>query len=99
MIDVGVYDGLEAEDFEVAMEALSYCVLHIAKVNVATMEQFIVIFETMTLKEEFKEPFFGAIRGSIGEMREILMRENERDTVHFSEMHWRLSLVSGCRQR
>ena len=39
------------------------------------------------------------MRGSIGEIREILTRENERGQIHFREMNWRLSLVTGCRQR
>ena len=81
------------------MEALSYCVLHIAKVNATTPEEFEAIFEQMTMKAEFLEPFIGAIRGSLGEMRDILSRENERGQIHFKEMNWRLSLVTGCRQR
>ena len=35
VIQVASY-GLEDDDFEVAMEALSYCILHIAKVNATT---------------------------------------------------------------
>ena len=54
------------------MEGLSYCILHIAKVNVQTQEQFEGIFESMQLREDFQQPFLGAIRGSLGEMREIL---------------------------
>ena len=91
--------GLEAEDFEVAMEALSYCILHIAKMNSVEAEAFASVFESMMLKEEFGEPFLSAIRGSVPEMREILQRENERGQVHFRDMSWRMSLVSGCRQR
>ena len=52
VINVSGY-GLEDDDFEVAMEALSYCILHIAKVNAATPEAFQSIFETMLLKEDF----------------------------------------------
>ena len=51
------------------------------------------------MKEEFQEPLFGAIRGSLPEMREILQRENERGQIHFKDLNWRLSLVNGCRQR
>ena len=29
----------------------------------------------------------------------MLMRENERGTVHFKDMEWRLNLVTACRQR
>ena len=35
------------------MEALSYCVLHVAKMNAVTEEQFGAIFETMLIKEDF----------------------------------------------
>ena len=79
------------------MEGLSYCILHIAKVNVQTQEQFEGIFESMQLREDFQQPFLGAIRGSLGEMREILQRENERGQLHFRDLNWRLSLVTGCR--
>ena len=58
--------GLEAEDFELAMEALSYSILHIAKMNAcATPEAFQVTFEKTTIKPDFAEAFFGAIKGSI----------------------------------
>ena len=52
VIQVASYD-LEDDDFEVAMEALSYCILHIANVNATTPETFASIFETMALKEDF----------------------------------------------
>mmetsp|Transcript_19445 Transcript_19445/g.23991 ORF Transcript_19445/g.23991 Transcript_19445/m.23991 type:complete len:82 (+) Transcript_19445:223-468(+) len=81
------------------MEALSYCILHIAKINAVTPEAFQAVFESMQLKQELQEPFLGAIRGSLSEMREILQRENERGQLHFRDMSWRLSLVSGCRMR
>ena len=35
LIDCASYE-LEADDYEVAMEALSYCILHIAKMNRVT---------------------------------------------------------------
>ena len=77
LIDCASYE-LEADDFEVAMEALSYCILHIAKMNAVTEEAFQGIFETTTIREDFKEAFYGAVRGSITEMRDIMMRDNER---------------------
>ena len=79
------------------MEALSYCILHIAKMNAQTQEPFQAVYESMLLKEEFFEPFYNAIKGSISEMREILNSENERGQIHFKDMNWRLSLVTGCR--
>ena len=77
LIDCQQY-GLEVDDFEVAMEALSYCVLHIAKVNAVSPEAFAGIFETTLIKAEFQEAFFGAVKGSIAEMREIMLQENNR---------------------
>ena len=37
----------EPEDFEVAMEALSYCILHIAKTDASSPEAFAAVYETM----------------------------------------------------
>ena len=51
-IDCARYE-LEADDFEVAMEALSYCILHIAKVNAVSPESFAVVWETMLIKNDF----------------------------------------------
>ena len=79
------------------MEAMSYCILHTAKINASNPEAFQEVFESMQLKESLQEPFFGAIRGSLAEMREILQRENERGQLHFRDMSWRLGLVTGCR--
>ena len=53
----------------------------------------------MGLREDLREALFVAIKGSLPEMREIMTRENERGSVHFVEMNWRLSMVSACRQR
>ena len=89
----------EPEDFEVAMEALSYCILHVAKINAITEEAFQAVYETMLIKEEFQETFYTIVKGSFGAMREIMQRENERGQIHFKDMNWRLSLVNGCRQR
>ena len=76
-IECARYD-LEADDFEVAMEALSYCILHIAKMNAIAPEPFSIIWESMLIKQDFYEPFYSTIKGSIADMREILMQENER---------------------
>ena len=42
----------DAEEFELAMEALSYCILHVAKMNAVTEEAFEAAFESMALKPE-----------------------------------------------
>uniref|UniRef100_A0A7S3IM53 COMM domain-containing protein n=1 Tax=Strombidium inclinatum TaxID=197538 RepID=A0A7S3IM53_9SPIT len=35
----------------------------------------------------------------IQDLRNILMLENEKETVKFSDLDWRLSLVTACRSR
>ena len=52
LINCAQYE-LEADDFEIAMEALSYCILHIAKMNAISEEAFQAIFETTSLREDF----------------------------------------------
>ena len=51
LVNVAQY-GLDAEDFEVAMEALSYCILHAAKINAITAEAFQEVFDSMQMKPE-----------------------------------------------
>jgi len=52
VINCQQYD-MEPDEFEVAMEALSYCILHIAKMNAVTPEAFQAIYETMQMREDF----------------------------------------------
>ena len=52
VINLALYQ-MEVDDFEVAMEALSYCILHIAKMNAVSQEEFASIFESMLIKEDF----------------------------------------------
>ena len=39
------------------MEALSYCILHIAKKNPETSEDFKAIYKTTKMKEDFIDAF------------------------------------------
>ena len=52
VIDCARYE-LEADDFEVAMEALSYCILHIAKMNAVAPAHFALVWESMLIKNDF----------------------------------------------
>ena len=98
LIDLKMYN-IEAEDLEVAMEGLSYLILHFAKNNAVDQESFDLIYETCGLNDKFKEALFAIVTGCTGELREMLIRENERGSVHFKDMDWRLNLVTATRQR
>ena len=39
------------------------------------------------------------LKGSLGEMREILIKENQRGSIIFKDFNWRLNMVTACRQR
>ena len=82
-----------------AMEALAYVILHIAKSNAIDEESFAAIYESCGLDPKFKDGFFTVVAGCTSELREMLMKENERGTIHFKDMDWRLNLVTACRQR
>ena len=88
-----------AEDFEVALDALAYLILHLAKCNAVTEEQFEAIYDTSALKPEFKKGFYTVMKGSIKDLRELLLEENERGTLHFKDIDWRLNLVTATRQK
>ena len=42
---------------------------------------------------------FGAIHSHLDEIRHLLDKDNQRDIANFSDMEWRLSMVTGCRAR
>jgi len=42
---------------------------------------------------------FGAIHPHLDEIRNLLDKDNQRDIAKFSDMEWRLSMVTGCRAR
>ena len=35
----------------------------------------------------------------LGEMRDILKKENQKDTIKFSDLDWRLSMVTATRSK
>lgn len=84
---------------EVALDALAYLILHLAKCNAVTDEQFEAIFETTTLRKAFKAVLFDVLKSSVKEIRDLLLEENERGTLHFKDVDWRLSMVTASRQK
>ena len=95
----GAAKGYAVEDYEVALDALAYLILHLAKCNAVTEEQFDAVFDTSGLKTSFKAVLYEVMKASIKELRELLLEENERGTLHFRDVDWRLNLVTATRQR
>lgn len=93
----GAAKGQPVENFEVALDALAYVLLHLAKCNIATEEQYEAIFEMTGLKKAFYSTLFEVMKGSVKEMREMLLEENERGTLHFKDVDWRLNMVTATR--
>ena len=81
------------------MDALAYLILHLAKCNAVSEEQFEAVYETSALKAGFKKVLYGVMKGSIKELRDLLLDENERGTLHFKDVDWRLNLVTATRQK
>lgn len=95
----GASKGQPAENFEVALDALAYVLLHLAKCNAVTQEQYEAIYEMTGLKKAFYSALFEVMKGSVKEMREMLLEENERGTLHFRDVDWRLNMVLATRQK
>ena len=81
------------------MEALAYVILHIAKTNAIEQVAYDEVYETLQLDFKFHDALFAVVTGCSGELREMLMKENDRGSIHFKDMEWRLNLVTACRQR
>ena len=64
--------GLEPEEVEIALEALQYLVLHVAKTNSYQREDFNGVFQTTGLKPEFCEGLFVVVGSHVKELRDIL---------------------------
>ena len=57
------------------------------------------LYEQTGLRPEFCAPMFKLLKGSLLEMRQILIKDNQRGTVSFKDFGWRLNMVTACRQR
>lgn len=82
-----------------ALDALAYLILHLAKCNAVTEELYEAVFEQSALKKAFKGVLFEVMKSSIKEIRDLLLEENERGTMHFKDVDWRLNMVTACRQK
>ena len=89
---------MDVLDIQGALDALSYLILHIAKVK-ASQEEFETIYEQSLLKPALRTAFFEAVFPHLEELRDILMSENDKDVRRFKDLDWRLNLVVGCRAR
>ena len=91
--------GVEPEEIELSLEALQYLILHIAKTNSVSIEDFSSVYESTGLRMELGGALYNIVKGHIAELRMILDNENEVGRLLLTNVDWRLSLVSGCRQK
>ena len=89
--------GVEPEEIELSLEALQYLILHIAKTNSITIEDFSLIYDQSGLRAELKQALFNIIKGHVAELRQILDNENEVGRLLLTNVDWRLSLITACR--
>ena len=89
---------MDVLDIQGALDALSYLILHLAKVK-ASPEEFETIYEQSLLKPALREAFREAVFPHLDELREILGNENEKGVRSFKDLDWRLNLVLGSRAR
>ena len=90
--------GQDPQDIQAALDALSYLILHLAKVK-ASADEFEIIYEQSLLKPSMKEAFQQAVFPHLDELREILAAENVKDVKRFKDLNWRLNVVTSCRAR
>ena len=91
--------GVEVEEIEMALDALKYLILHIAKTNSTSEKNFDAIFEQSGLNEGLKDALFQVVKGHVHSLREILDVENKLNKKCLQTVDWRLSLVTACRQK
>ena len=90
--------GQDPQDIQASLDALSYLILHLAKVK-ANAEEFEIIYEQSLLKPSMRQAFYEAVFPHLDELREILAAENDKDVKRFKDMNWRLNVVTSCRAR
>ena len=91
--------GVEPEEIELSLEALQYLILHIAKTNSVSIEDLGSVYESSGLRTELGGALYTIVKGHIPELRKILDNENEVGRLLLTNVDWRLSLVSACRQK
>ena len=81
-----------------AIDAVSYLILHIAKIN-ATQTEFESLYDACGMDPAYKGAMFEVIFPYIQDIRDLLAQENEKMTVRFQDLDWRLSMVVATRAR
>ena len=71
-----------------------------AKVN-ANEQEFYKLYDSVGLNpdQEYKKAMFDVIFPYIGDIRHMLDQDNKKNSIHFQEMEWRLSMVVANRSR
>ena len=71
-----------------------------AKVN-ANEKEFYALYTSVHLnpQEEFKKAMFDVVFPYIGDIRHMLDQDNKKNSCHFQELEWRLSMVLANRSR
>ena len=77
-----------------------YVMIHLAKIN-ASEDEFKIIYESTGLNpsQPFMKAFYDAVFPKINEIRHIISEDTVKDSVRFSELEWRLSMVTATRTR
>ena len=65
-----------------AIEALSYLILHLAKID-ASEEEFISLYDMCHMNPVFKKKMIDLIKPYIPDLRDLLAKDNSKLNVHF----------------
>ena len=82
------------------IDALAYLILHIAKVK-ASEAEFETLYSSVGLnpKPQFRQAAFDVIYPYIEQIRDLLEKDNNKSTVNFQDLDWRLSMIVASRAR
>lgn len=90
----------DVSDLEDTIEALAYLILHMAKVKASEEEFEVIYYQTgLNTNEKFYKAMFNVVHPHLGDIRNMLDKDNQRNIMKFNNMEWRLSMVTGCRSR
>ena len=65
----------EPSQLEDGIHAMSYLILHMAKIK-ASEEEFSILYDQSGLNKKFKKAMFDAVYSYLNEIRELLAKEN-----------------------
>ena len=51
------------------------------------------------MRPDFLSPTYNLLKGSLANMRQILIQDNSKGSIVFKDFNWRLNMVTACRQR